>query len=248
MKLLILLAITLWLTVDGQLFNAILMASRRLKLSIPEKALSLYLSRQLELFFPDGQTVDLNTIESFVNNAIQRLKVCFEPITLKYYVEDGSSVFNHLNGDQYSVFLYLVSNSAYKNGDLIIASKIFLLNKSLFGIDAFYSIKLPEHFIFVHPLGTVLGNASYGDYFIAYQGVTVGGIHGKGYPSFSESTVLYSNSSILGNCTTGSGFVMAANATLINSIIPDNSIILGNYPNYRIIANEHNVICNFFDI
>lgn len=224
------------------------MALRRLKLSIREKALSLYLTKQLELFFPDEHRIDITTMESFVNHAIQRLRICFNPVRLKYYVEDDSSIFNHLNGDQYSIFLYLVSNNAYNEGDEVTASKVFQLNRTMFGIDAFYRIELPEHFIFVHPVGTVLGNASYSDYFVAYQGVTVGGIHGKGYPNFSESTVLYSNSSILGDCSTGSDFVMAANATLINSTIPDDSIVIGNYPNHRIISNNNSIIGNFFAI
>ncbi len=42
-------------------------------------------------------------------------------------------------------------------------------------VDWFYAVDLPVHFLCEHPLGSVLGKASYGDYFLIYQGTTVGG-------------------------------------------------------------------------
>jgi serine O-acetyltransferase len=221
---------------------------RELKLSISEKALAGYLQRQVDNFYPDDHSSDPLLFQDCVGNAVKRIRICFDPIRSKYFVDGRASVFNHLNGDQYAMFLYFVSNNAYHSGDKKLASKLFLLNKAMFGIDAFYSVRLPEHFMFVHPLGTILGNAAYADYFVAYQGVTVGSTNNGAYPTFSRSTILYSNTSILGNCITGENFILAANATLINTHIPDNKVVVGNYPDHRVMDNQNSLIEKYFEI
>jgi len=219
---------------------------RDLESSLSRTALTNYLSKQLQFYYPDGYSLNEKVLDYSVSLAIDRLRICFDPIVSKYYVNGSSSKFNHLNGDQYAMFLYFVSNNAYLVGEENLASKIFLLNKAMFGLDAFYSIKLPEHFLLVHPLGTILGNAAYGDYLVIYQGVTVGSTNNGHYPTLGESTILYSNSSILGNCITGKNFVLAANSSLINSKIEDNKVALGNYPSNKIINNSNNLISNYF--
>jgi serine O-acetyltransferase len=219
---------------------------RQLELSISESSLTAYLLKQLDFFYPDEHKTDYLILQHCVKEAVNRIRICFDPINSKYYVNGNVSIFNHLNGDQYASFLYFVSNNAYKAGDEILASKLFLLNKAMFGLDVFYSIRLPEHFLLAHPLGTILGNAVYGDYFVAYQGVTVGSTNNGAYPVFSDSTILYSNTSILGNCITGKNFILAANSTLINTRIEDNKVVLGNYPQNKIINNSNNLISNYF--
>ena len=219
---------------------------RDLELSLSRTSLTNYLSKQLQFFYPDGYSLNEKVLDYSVSLAIDRLRICFDPIVSKYYVNGNSSIFNHLNGDQYAMFLYFVSNNAYLAGDENLASKIFLLNKAMFGLDAFYSIKLPEHFLLVHPLGSILGNAEYGDYLVIYQGVTIGSTNNGQYPTFGESTILYSNTSMLGNCITGKNFVLAANSSLINSRIEDNKVVLGNYPQNKIINNSNNLISNYF--
>lgn len=42
-------------------------------------------------------------------------------------------------------------------------------------VDWYYEIELPDHFMVEHPVGSVLGRATYGDYMYIYQGVTIGG-------------------------------------------------------------------------
>ena len=54
-------------------------------------------------------------------------------------------------------------------GNFIKEFSTFLLNKLLFGIDVFYTVDLPKHYIFVHPIGTILGSgAIYSNYFVVY--------------------------------------------------------------------------------
>lgn len=219
---------------------------RKLKLSISEDCLISLVQSQVNFHFPDQYEINPKIFEHCVKNGIYRIRKCFDPIVLKYYGQGDVSFFNHLHGDHYAMFLYFMSNEAYLANDEILASKLFLLNKSLFGIDAFYSIKLPDHFLFVHPIGTILGNAHFEDFFVVYQGVTIGSTTEGIYPTFSSSTILYSNSSIIGNCHISENFVLGANASLINTSIPANKVVVGNYPNYSILENKNELISNYF--
>jgi serine O-acetyltransferase len=221
---------------------------RKLNLSISESNLIDLVKSQVSYHFPDQQEIDSKILQNCIKNGIYRIRKCFDAISLKYYGDGGVSFFNHLHGDHYATFLYFISNEAYLADDEILASKLFLLNKSLFGIDAFYSIKLPDHFLFVHPLGTVLGNAHFGDFFVVYQGVTIGSTTQGVYPTFSTSTILYSNSSIIGDCHINDNFVLGANASLVNTSIPMNKVVVGNYPNHSILDNKNSLISNYFKL
>ena len=221
---------------------------RALTLSLSEVSLALYVQKQINVFFPDDNVIDSSGIKDYITIALERLRECFETILLGYYIKDNKSYFNHMHGDHYSMFLYLLSNTAYLNENLGLASKIFLLNKMLFGIDVFYEIALPKHFLFVHPLGTVLGRAVYGDYFITYQGVTVGATTEGRYPTFSKGTILYSGASIIGHCKTGQNFVLAAKASLLNTDVDDNKVVLGAFPQHKIIENKKDLIGKYFKI
>ena len=215
--------------------------------SLSDKNLTNYLVKQLNNYFPDNNEVEFNAIFNSVKESLVRLELCFNKIHLPYYNKNGQPYFNHLHGDHYSMFLYLVSNTMYKNNlDENLCAKVFLLNKSFFGIDAFYAINLPIHFLFVHPIGTILGNANYGDYFVVYQGVTVGATTDGIYPSFAERTILYSNSSIIGDCTLCQDTIIAANSTLVNCNVDHNKTILGNYPTNKIITNKNSLINKYF--
>lgn len=219
---------------------------RSLNVSLSENGLVTLIHKQLNNHYPDTNEIDEARLKHCVSQSLLRLRRCFDPIVLKYYGMGGESYFNHLHGDHYSIFLYLLSNEAYKLNDEILAAKIFLLNKVFFGIDAFYSINLPEHFLFVHPIGTILGNAHYEDFFVVYQGVTIGATTKGIYPTFSHSTILYSNSSIIGDCRLGGDFVLAANASLVNTEIPSHKVVVGSYPNHSVLPNKNELIKNYF--
>lgn len=222
---------------------------KKLVASLSEIDLTNYLVGQLNHYFPDKNNVEFDLIFYSVSESIKRLECCFNKIHLPYYNKLGQPYFNHLHGDHYSMFLYLVSNTLYKKKfDENLCSKIFLLNKSLFGVDAFYAIELPEHFLFVHPIGTILGNAKYSDYFVVYQGVTVGATTLGIYPTFGERTILYSNSSIIGNCVLGQDNVIGANSSIINFASDNNKTILGNFPNNKIITNKNSLINKYFSL
>lgn len=217
-----------------------------MELSISEKKLCIYVTKQLNVFFPDC-VLSPKGLEKSIRYAVERLRYCFLHIEKPYYNYNGKCIFNHLHGDHYAMFLYLLSNSLYvlENND-ILASKVFLLNKALHGLDAFYSIELPKIFIFVHPIGTILGKATYENYFAVYQNCTIGATEEGIYPSFSEGTVCYSKSSIIGKCNVGKNVVFAANSLVINQNISDNRLVLGSFPNNRVIENNKKVLDRLF--
>lgn len=217
-----------------------------MKLSIEKNELVLYLTSQLNIFFPDKNKVCAGEIASLTDNALDRIEFCFSHTGLKYYKDGEQSVFNHLNSDHYCMFLWFVSNEAYLHGKIYIAEKLFYMNKMLNGVDMFYSIKLPEIFLVVHPLGSVIGNASYKNYLIIYQNVTIGSNPDGKYPVLSEKLILYSKSSIIGNCNLGENVVISSGTSVISENIPSNSLVFGQSRNLIIKPETKNLIKHYF--
>jgi serine O-acetyltransferase len=138
------------------------------------------------------------------------------------------------------MFLYLLSrNIIKKTKSNDIADIVSYLNKIMHGIDVWHSVRLPNKFFFVHPVGTVLGQAQFGDFLAVWQGVTVGESLGK-FPIFLGSTVIYSNASILGDCTIGHNTIIGADVKLINMSIPPNSKVLSTNT-FKVIPNDLDV-------
>lgn len=193
--------------------------------------------RQANSVIPDGTLLDPSAMQGVVDESMTRLFDCFKNIKKKYYQEDGNVVFNHLNSDHWAMFLYLVSNTVHRAGkDEATASKLFMLNKALHGLDAFFAITLPETFLFVHPVGTVLGNAKYGNFFAVYQNCAIGATE-NGYPTFGDGVIMYAKSGCLGGCQVGSNVVFGANCFSLDVDVPDNSTVVGIYPSVRILSN-----------
>jgi serine O-acetyltransferase len=139
------------------------------------------------------------------------------------------------------MFLYFLSNTLYKNGvDLSLCEKIFYLNKVLHGIDVFYELELPDIFLFVHPVGTVLGRAQYSDYLLVYQKCTIGSSHDVGdYPILGKYLAIYEGSSILGNCLIGDNCKFAAHSLIIDQDLDSNKIYIGTPSNYITQENKY---------
>jgi len=195
--------------------------------------LSVYVKQQLTTFYPDMQVSQMSLIDLYINEAMRRAEFCFRNIDNKYYKKsNGKALIDHTNGDQYAAFLYYLSNSIWSlSGDEILPKRIFLLNKLLHGVDIYYEVALPDIFQLVHPLGTVLGRAQYCDYLVVYQGCTIGSVVGGGYPRIGNGCIMYSNSSILGDCKIGENVIIGANSYVINKTVDDNKVITGQHPN-----------------
>jgi serine O-acetyltransferase len=214
--------------------------------SLAPTALAGYLERLLDNHLPDGADRPYS-LEPIVAEALARTEHCFSRIHRKYYLQQGKIRFDHLNSDHMSAFLWFVGNSAWKlTGDTSIPTKLFYLNKIMNGIDLYFSVALPEVFLLVHPVGSVIGHATYGDYLVVYQNCTIGADAGV-YPTFGEGTILFSRTSVLGNSTVGDNVVFAANSFILNSDISPDSMVVGQYPQHRVLPNPRSVRDRLFE-
>lgn len=214
--------------------------------SLDADGLLAYVERLLANYLPDG-TDPRRSLLPYVHDALAAVEHCFTAIHRKYYNLNDSIEFNHLNGDHFATFLYYLSNFIWKaTGEEATPTKLFYLNKIMHGLDLFFSVELPPVFLLVHPVGTVIGNAHYGDYLVIYQNCTIGADAGV-YPRFGTGTVLYSRTSVLGNSTIGDNVVFAANSFVVNSDIPSDSIVVGQYPHHRVLDATRSVRDRLFD-
>jgi serine O-acetyltransferase len=185
-------------------------------------------ARQCDNLFPDGDPVPQALVATAVPRALERLEHCFAQVDNKYFFDGSAAVFNHLHGDQYAIWLYFLANELHhQGGDPAVCSKLFLLNKALHGCDIFYEVALPEIFLLVHPLGTVLGRGNYADYFVAYQRVGVGSNHDI-YPTFGTHVTLRPGSAVLGKCVIGDGCQIATESLVIDRDVPPGMLYIGN--------------------
>ncbi|WP_415536557.1 hypothetical protein [Dehalobacter sp. 4CP] len=196
-----------------------------MNLSLEYKEFQQYVLLQLSHFFPDKKTVDLDKYHKAFDLALDRIDYCFKHITLNSYCNKGECYLNHLHSDQYAVFLWLLSNSVWKeNGDENLAAKLFYLNKSLHSFNCMYDTNLPDIFLFIHLIGTVLGKATYSDFLVVTQGCTVGAHHGI-YPQLGKGTSLLPNSSVIGDAHIGDYVSLGINTLVYEQDIPDRHVV-----------------------
>lgn len=217
-----------------------------MRISLPPDVLQGYVLKLIAHQLPDGYVPDPGLLRYF-GRTLERVEHCFSRIQRKYFHEAGVTVFDHMNGDHMAMLLYYFSNTVWREtGDTELPTRLFYVNKVLHGIDIFYSLAMPDIFLLVHPVGTVLGHADYKDYLVIYQNCTVGAITNV-YPKFGQGTILYSRTSVLGDCHLGDDVVVAANAFLVDSNVPANTIVVGQYPNHKLLPNERSVRERCFD-
>ena len=199
-----------------------------LKNHITNEELSNYVAKQLNNLFPSANLVRPEEVFGIQKKALEKIDYCFSKINIKYFFNGKNTIFNHLNGDQYSMYLYIMSNIAFKDySNDHLASKLYLLNKALHGIDAFYEVKLPEIFVFIHPVGTILGRASYKDYLQVYQRRGIG-TNKNNKPDLGKYLTLHPGASILGKSNIGDNCSIASDSILIDMDLKANQLYIGN--------------------
>jgi len=215
-------------------------------LSLPAPDLERYVRRLIANHLPDD--TDLPPIDPrLFERTLARVEHCFSRIARKYYQKNGKPVFDHLNGDHMASFLYFLGNTIWREtANDALPTRLFYLNKIMHGLDLFYSVTMPDVFMLVHPLGTILGNAKYSDYLVVYQNCTVGAVTTV-YPQFGTGTILYSRSSVIGACVSGDNVVFAANSFVVDAAIPDNTVVVGQYPSHKNLPNKTTVRDRCFD-
>lgn len=206
--------------------------------------LSKYVTNQLGVFFPDGSSVG-DTITRVIDPALERTHDCIRSILP--WRKEG---FNYLNSAQYATFLYFLSNSIWANdGDVATATRLFLLNKTLNGIELFYEIDLPKHFFLSHTTSLVFAKATYGDYCVFHQNCTIGR-KGEARPVIEKGLVMYPSSMIIGNCHIGENTVLAPGVCLVDQDTPGNCYVLpkksGNGTQFKTLNRYF--VADYFDL
>ena len=178
--------------------------------------LTRYVSHQLETFFPSFGTDDIVTAEDVVE-AEKKATVCLSH--LKVFRD-----FDSLNSRDYTTFLYFLSRRVAQAAKNKLASRIFLLNKALNGIDLFYEIEMPDIFLIGHSVGMVFAKATYADYAVFFQGCTVGR-HDEARPTLEKGVILFPGSSVIGKCLVRENTVISTGVHLVNSDTPGNCLV-----------------------
>lgn len=194
-------------------------------MSTPKEVLQM-LRLQLSSFWTVDDNISLKDIEEAMCSAMDS----YDHSNRMYYLKTG---FDVLNTNVYAVFLYYLAHQIGSGGGYTLADKIYYLNKIMNGVEWYWNAELPEHFVVEHPVGSVLGKASYGDYFCIFQGVTVGANFKDDecrWPVLGDYVTMYANSSVIGSCRIGNHVILGANAFVFDDDVPDNSIVFGSSP------------------
>ena len=213
--------------------------------TLDRPALTDYVAAQMRAFFPDGE-LERAPLDAAVRAALERVEYCFLRNRMKCYWDANGPRFHHRHTDQYAVFLYYLSNSAHRAGAAPLAEKAYALNKALHGLDAFYEVELPAVFALQHPVGTVLGRASYADYFVAYQNVTVGADLNGGSPAFGPGVVLFGGAKILGSARIGANCFVSAGALILGTTVAPDSVVYGRHPDVVVKPTRRSVVRDIF--
>ncbi len=213
-----------------------------MKIYLKKKELLEYFLKQINTFFQDKNLIKEKEIKKSFEISLEKIIYCFSHIKNEYYFDskEKNVLFNYLNTDHYATFLYFLSRTSFKlNKNKKIAEKIYYLNKILHSVDIFYEVKLPNIFLLVHPVGTIVGRANYDDFLTIYQGVNIGSNKNK-YPSFSKYVTLRPSSSILGNCEIGENAEIAAGSLIIDKKLKKNHVYFGTPKNFEVKMKKKN--------
>jgi len=202
-----------------------------MKLAIPYGDLTALVASQINNFFVLKDQHEKVILEQCIGTALERCEYCFSFSLNKYYNLDGTTLFNPFHSGQYSIFLYFLSNSIHREYQelRLLADKVYYLNKALNGLDLYYEVDMPEIFFLDHPVGSVIGKATYADFFSFRQSCTVGNNRGV-FPVMGKNVMLMSGAKVLGDCTISENVIVAANTYIKDTDIPPSSVVFGSSP------------------
>lgn len=197
--------------------------------SLSTEELIEYIGHQLDTFFPDKKKLKGEDIKKAISLGLERTEHCFKHVALPAYFNGGETKFSHLHSDQYSQFLYYFSNSLWKiSENKEICDKITQLNKFLNGMFWSYKGELPDIFILIHPVGTVIGNAVYSDFLVVLQNVTINtnsDEHGNPAPTLGRGLFLGAGAKIIGGKPVGDRVSIGVDALVYKQEIKDDSVV-----------------------
>ena len=216
-------------------------------ISISSNELKKYLKDQLETFFPDKYKFEGKDIDMAFKLGLERTEFCFKHIILPSYNRNDKSFFSHLHSDQYSQFLYYISNSLWSlSENRPICDKLIYLNKMLSGMFFSYKGHLPDIFLLGHPVGTIIGNAEYSNFLVIFQNVTINtetDFLGNPAPKLGKGLFLAAGAKIIGNKQIGDRVSIGVDAMIHNLEIPDDSVVIKDSSGKILVNKRKKNIC-----
>ena len=217
-----------------------------MKLHLSVEELTMLVARQMANILVYDPETDGPILKQQVPMALQATTWCLSHSRNKYYRFEGELIFTPFHTGENTIFLYHLSRSiGVNNGYRDLADRVYYLNKILNGVDIYHEVQLPSIFDLDHPLGTVLGRATYADYFSFSQNCTVGNNRGI-YPTFSESVTLCAGASVIGRAHIGRNSIITINTLVKDEDIPDNSMVFGSSPHLVIKTRKETEMRDFF--
>lgn len=153
--------------------------------------------------------------------------------------------------DDEALAMYRTARRAFLSGDIGLAEAYYGDLRERHACELYYEVDLPEHVRLVHPVGTVLGRATYADYFVAYNCSGVGSDIDGNRPVFTGPCVLFPGARVLGNVRIGANVFITANTVVQNCEVPDNSVVFPADSRYAVAQcdskpTKRNVVEAFF--
>ena len=193
---------------------------------------------QLNLVSYDDLTLDAH-VELFNQCLLDTFTgISYEPTFAKGNFSDSLEVLAK-NTDFYSIFLSRLAHRLMSAGNDDISWSVFALNKMLHSVNISPSFVIPKHFRLSHGVGTVIGKAEIADYFFIGHGCTVGASADDSYPRIGSHVSMRANCQVLGKSVLGNNVIIGAGVTLINTIVPNDSMVINENGSYRIIQSDH---------
>lgn len=181
------------------------------------------------------------------SEVLKRISFNFKHVKSSYYKQQGLAYFDHFNADHMTVLYYEFSRACYKNGLESLATKFFYINKIMHSIDIFYTVEMPNIYLFVHPMGSIIGSGtSFGDRVVIYQGVTLGSNSEGNYPVLKGNNILFSGASCIGSCQLSDGVVLGANAYCVDESIESFRTVLNGPANRKKRIQDTPLISQYF--
>ncbi|MDC7955502.1 hypothetical protein PKF05_06640 [Fusobacterium simiae] len=223
-------------------------------ISLSENGLLEYIIKQINNFFPDKRVEITDDIKKSFKLSLSRLEYCFSFIKNSAYNKNGIVTFDHLHTDQYLQFIYFWANTHWRIGyDENFSKKLGNLHRYLSGMFLSYKCELPDIFFIFHSVGTVIGNASYDNFLVISQSVTINTgeiINNKRSPILGRGLYLATHAKIIGNQSIGDYVSIGVEAASYKNDIPSNSVII-NVRGKNVIKQRKHSMCfaqNFFNI
>jgi len=127
------------------------------------------------------------------------------------------------------VGIYRLSRWCHERRLMALAKLLTWFNFYLHGIEIASNCQIGSHFYMPHVSGTVIGATSIGHHVVIYHQVTIGakeirpGYEGR--PIVGDKVLIASGAKVIGPITIGDGCVVAANAVVNKSTLPNRLLV-----------------------